>query len=343
MADQMSQMRGHPRTVRPAPLRGWLRAGRMLKTKGLGIGVTLGLTMGLIGVASPAAATYPGTNGRIAFASVRSGGDWNVFTMKPDGSDVRQLTFLTAGQAAALDQSWSPDRSKLVFEERNGDGSVRQIFEMNADGSNQHVLISDPSFFDFYPTFSPDGRKVLFTRCRMDFAACAIYTVNAKGRDLTAITHFDVKHDVFDQRAEFSPDGRRIAFESFNRGGVIGAIYLMSAQGADVRRVTPTGLEAAMPDWSPDSKAIAFVANCCDNLPTAIWTVHPDGSGLTQITSPGPEYDFYPKFSPDGERIVIERDSADFSTASILTMNLDGSDVTTIQANAGDPSWGPGG
>lgn len=308
----------------------------------LGIAVTLGLTVGLVGIATPAAATYPGTNGRIAFDSDRSGGDHNIFTMKPDGSDVRQLTFLTADQGAALDQAWSPDGRKLVFEERNTDGSVRQIYEMDADGANQHLLFSDPSFIDRYPTFSPDGRKVLFTRCRPDFEACAIYTVKSDGRGMTAITHFDVKHNVLDQGAEYSPDGRKIAFASVNRGGVIAAIYLMTAQGSNVRRVTPTALEGLEPGWSPDGKRIVFSANCCDPVPPQIWTVHPDGSGLTQLTFADPGYDFTPKFSPEGDRIVFERDSSDFSTSSILTMNPDGSDVTTIQADGFVPSWGAG-
>jgi hypothetical protein len=64
---------------------------------------------------------HDGTNGRVAFGSDRYGGTFNIFTMNPDGSGVRQLTFLHANQGAALDQTWSPDGSRLVFEKRNAE------------------------------------------------------------------------------------------------------------------------------------------------------------------------------------------------------------------------------
>jgi Tol biopolymer transport system component len=303
--------------------------------------------LGLLGVSlaqAPAAlATFPGPNGRIAFGSDRFGAAANIFTMKPDGSDVRQLTFLSAGQGGAVMASWSPDGKKLVFSQRNVDSSVRQIQVINADGANQHLLFSDLSFRDFWPSFSPDGSRVIFNRCRPDFEACAIYAVNSDGHGLTAISHFDVKHNVRDDYPRFSPDGRTIAFVSFNRGGVTAAVYLMDAHGANVRLVTPTSLEALDPDWSPDGATIAVDSNCCNSQIKAIWKLHADGSGLEQLTSPAPENDFNGTFSPMGDRITFERDSADFSTFSVLTMKADGSDVTTIQTDAFEPVWGPAG
>jgi Tol biopolymer transport system component len=306
----------------------------------LRIVLALSVTIGLVAVATPAQATFPGTNGRIAFGSDRYRGTHNIFTMNRDGTDVQQLTFLTAKQGAVLRESWSPDGSELVFERRDAAGTFRHIYVMNADGSNLHQLFAESaSYFDFDPTFSPDGGRVIFSRCRTDFEACAIYTVKVNGHGLTAITHFDVKHNVVDGRPEYSPDGTTIAFDSFNRGGVQAAVYLMNPHGTGVRRITPTGLEALEPDWSPDGTEIAVSSNCC--IPhSAIWTVHLDGSGLKQLTFPAAE-DFTPEFAPEGDGIVFERDSADFSTSSILTMNPDGSDVTTIQTDAFIPSWGP--
>jgi TolB protein len=302
------------------------------------------LTMGLVAVATPAQATFPGTNGRIAFDSDRfGGGDHNIFSMNPDGSDVQQLTFFTADQGAALRQAWSPDGSQLVFERRPADGSFRHLFVMNADGSNQHLLFPESSYFDFDPSFSPDGSRVIFDRCRQDFEACAIYAVKTDGHGLTAITHFDVKHNVYDSRPEYSPDGKTIAFDSFNRGGVQAAVYLMDSHGTNVRRITPTALQALDPDWSPDGTRIAFWSNCCNPQHSEIWTVRPDGSGLVQLTFPGAEHDFTPSYAPEGDRIAFERDSEDFSTSSILTMNPDGSDVITIQTDGFLPSWGAGG
>jgi Tol biopolymer transport system component len=294
-------------------------------------------------LAGPIAATYSGANGRIAFGSDRFGDTHNIFTMNPDGSVVRQLTFLTVDQGAALSQSWSPDGSKLVYERRDAEASFRDIGEMNADGSDQHILFSDPGFRDFDPKFSADGGRVVFQRCRSDFEACAIYSVRADGRGLTAITHFDVKHNVIDEHPDYSPDGKTIVFDSFNRAGIQAAVYLMDAHGTNVRRVTSPALEATYAGWSPDGSEISMESPCCTPEHSAIWKIHPDGSGPDQLTFPGADYNFNPVFSPAGDKIAFELDSADFSTSSIQTMNANGSAVTTIQVDGFEPSWAPAG
>src|SRR4051794_20438322 len=85
------------------------------------------------GVAAvPAHASFPGANGRIAFDSGRAGGTQNIFTVRPDGSDVRQLTFLVAGQGGASQATWSADGRSLAFA-RAGDGNPSRIFVINAD------------------------------------------------------------------------------------------------------------------------------------------------------------------------------------------------------------------
>jgi Tol biopolymer transport system component len=304
--------------------------------------VAVSLALCLAAAATPASATYPGTNGRIAFGSDRFGDTHNIFTMNPDGSDVRQLTFLTVDQGAALTASWSPDGNKLAFERRPADSSFRDIYVMNADGSNQHALTNDPAFRDFDPRFSPDGGRVIFQRCRSDFEACAIYSVKATGNGLTAITHLDVKHNVSDGGPEYSPDGKSIAFTSFGRDGIQAAVYLMDSHGANVHRVTPTALGAYYPDWSPDGSEILMVAPCCTPEHTAVWKIHPDGSSLQQLTFPGSDYNFFAVFSPGGDKIAFQQGPLDFTPdVSILTMNADGSDVSTIQVNGFEPSWGP--
>jgi Tol biopolymer transport system component len=288
--------------------------------------------------ATPATATFPGPDGRIAFGYANSP---NIFTMNPDGSDVRQLTFLSSDQRFAVRQSWSPDGTKLAFEERDGAPTFNEIYVMNADGSDQHLLFSDPSYFDFAPNYSPDGGRIVFDRCRKDFEACAIYSVKTDGNGLTAITHLDVRRNVMDVDPEYSPDGNTIAFTSFNRGGVQAAIYLMGPRGTNVRELSPASLQAQESDWSPDGSRVVFGTHCCTPEHSAIWSIGSDGTGLQQLTVPGDDLDFTPEYAPAGDKIVFERDSADFSTSSILTMNPDGSGLTTIQTDASLPAWGP--
>jgi len=305
--------------------------------------LALGLLVSLawVAVVAPPAAAFPGSNGRIAFLGDRYGGTHNIFTMDPDGSNVRRLTSLTAERGAALRPSWSADGTMLVFEQRNADGSVRQIHAMNGDGSGKHLVFKDPDFRDFAPAFSPDGKRIVFQRCRSDFEACGIASVQTDGQGLMAITRINAFRNIFDGKPRYSPDGSMVVFDSFNRGGVIAAIYVIPSTGGSVRRITPTALEAITPGWSPDGTKVVFAANCCLPRMKAIWMVRVDGTRLHRLTSPGHKIDFAPQFSPDGKRIVFERDSPDFSTFKAVAMNRDGSHVSTIQPDASEPDWGP--
>jgi len=294
--------------------------------------------------ASGSHATFPGPEGRIAFASDRSGGTDNVFTMKPDGSDVRQLTFLTSAQGGDNEPAWSPDGRQLVFTEHNPDGSVWRLWVINADGSNRHPLFAESDgASDFQGNWSPDGKQVIFRRCINADEECAIYAVNTDGSGLRPLTSpTDNKTlNIFDVKPEYSSDGRTLAFASFNRGGVIGAVYTMNLGSGKVDELTPSGIEALDPDWAPDGSRIVFWTHCCMPLASGISAINPDGSGLVQLTSPTDASDLRPSYSPHGDRIAFEHDALDFSTRSIAVMNADGTGETVIQNDAYFPSWGP--
>lgn len=290
--------------------------------------------------AEPARAAFPGANGRIAFFSDRSGGTDNIFTIRPDGGDVRQLTFLTAADGSATGPAWSPDARTLAYE-RDGGGPTR-IFVMNADGGGQHLLLNDdPGIDDLRPTFAPDGSRIVFSRCDFPAEECAIYTVKTDGRGLTAITHFNQSVNVFDFRPAYAPDGGSIAFTSFNRGGVQAGVYLMGPHGTGIHLVAPSALQAVDPSWSPDGTRLAVWSNCCNPESSAIWTIAPDGTGARQLTFPGEQHDHAPAYSPQGDEIAFERYVADFSSETLVTMNPDGSGLTEIQPDAFAPDWGP--
>jgi Tol biopolymer transport system component len=303
--------------------------------------VTLSVTtLGLVALGGPAQATFPGSNGRIAFLTGENG-CCQIATMEPDGSDVRQLTDMGPSYGA-VDPWWSPDGSTISFSRQHFEGNfTAQLWVMDADGGNQHRLLPDPFFRDLQPSYSPDGAKIVFTRCRPDFEACAVYRIRADGGGLTALTSMSSPY-VADFSPKYSPDGATIVFESHQRGGINGAIFVMNADGSDVRKVTPTRLGAWSPDWSPDGSRIAFLSHCCDPQSSAIWIMNADGTGRQQLTFPGPRHDYAPSFAPDGTKIAFERDAPDFSKFAVWVMNVDGTGLTKISGNQdGEPRWGP--
>ncbi len=119
------------------------------------------LLLALVGTAKEAKATFPGENGKIAFASNRTSGegvnnpegDFEIFTMNPDGTELVQLT---QNAAFDFDPEWSPDGQKIAFESDRD--LFSDIFVMNADGSGQ-TNVTNNRAFDRSPTFAPGRRQ----------------------------------------------------------------------------------------------------------------------------------------------------------------------------------------
>lgn len=287
-------------------------------------------------IVTPALAAFPGADGRIAFVSERAGSA-QIFTMAPDGSDVRQLT--SFDKALAIEPAWSPDGSAIVFMKVPTGRRLDSIWVMDPDGSDQHRLVGDRWFRYIQPSYSPDGSTIVFSRCYRNFTACDLETADADGDNVRRLTPF--VPDVYDQAPQFSPDGTQIAFSGFGREGVVGATYVMASDGTDITRVTPARLGAVGPDWSPDGSTLAVFTHCCGPKIAEIASLNPDGTGLARLTDPAPSHDVLPAYSPSGEAIVFERDLPDFSRFDLWVMAPDGSGQTRLTRDGYSPAWGP--
>lgn len=202
----------------------------------LAVVAVVAVTLALAGKAS---ATFPGKNGRIAFIkAVDNLGNpvGDIFTVNPDGRDVNQLTFFGSNTVGSGYEGWSPDGRQLVFAQFDVNTLQGQLWLVNADGTNPHLLLSDPSFDDGEPSFSPDGSQIAFFRCGP--TDCAIYRMQADGSGLTVMAPFNFNPDVFNAHPAYSPDGRTIAFTSTTRDGALSTLYLANADGSNIRRLT---------------------------------------------------------------------------------------------------------
>ena len=175
----------------------------------------------------------------IAFASVRDSLYWELYLMRPDGSDVQRLTWWE--DASDLSPTWSPDGTRLAFATKR-DGNW-EIYTMDRDGGNLARLTKHPAD-DTNPAWSPDGSRIAFVSTRDGYAE--IYLIPIVGGEAVNISNapFSSEHGP-----TWSPDGGRIAFYSDRDGEW--DIYVMASDGSDVAKLTGDNTDDQVPAWRP--------------------------------------------------------------------------------------------
>lgn len=252
---------------------------------------------------------------RIAFEGNLFGG-WGIAVMKPDGSGVTDLQT----PLGAADASWSPNGKYIAFEtDPNGDGN-REIFVMDADGTNVRQLTDSPAP-DYWPDWFPNGQQLAFTSLRD--GAPNIYVMNADGSDQHSIT--DTTSLVGSYQPDVSPNGKQVLFMRSLQFEPP-KIWVINTDGSGLTQLTPDALYVDNDaQWSPNGQQIVFSSNRTGG--SEIFVMDASGAALAQLTA-SPGGDFNPTFSPDGRQIAWWK--LRFGFGDVWTMNLDGTNQVNL-------------
>ena len=271
--------------------------------------------------AATASATFPGSNGRIAFSAfIEETESLEILTANPNGGDVQKLT--SNPNAFSDLPDWSPDGQRIAFQtERENVDEPAQIHVMNADGSDLTQLTRGPGFHGA-PGWSPDAASLAIDA---DWgggpALQGIWIIPASDpggvtqQEARRLTTLPAGFD-FDSEPQFSPDGSSIVFTRF-KSARKSAIHTVGVDGTGLERLTKWRLNASDPDWSPNGKKIAFDSGDFGGETDGGGNIHvmrADGSKRKKLTDhrrlrKGDPFKVAnnPVWSPSGTRIMFTR------------------------------------
>ena len=194
-------------------------------------------------------------------------GHLEIYTSKPDGSDLRQLTDNGAYNAEAT-LSW--DGKRIIFTSTR-DGDI-DLYTMNVDGTDVRRITSRIGY-DGGAWFSPDGKQIVWR---------AAYPKTAT--DTADYLSLLQKRLVRPARVE---------------------VWVANADGSNARQITNLGGANFAPVFTPDGRKIIFSSNY--ETPRSgefdLFLINPDGTGLEKVTT-HKDFDSFPMFSYDGKKLV---------------------------------------
>ena len=253
-------------------------------------------------------------------------------------NDLSRGKKITSGQLEGdRGVAWTPDNRIVYTSLASGN---RDLWIMNADGTSQKQLTSDPKPDDS-PKVSTDGRYIVFNSERG--ALPSVWRMDIDGSNLKQITNqedyfLDITPDgnsviftswrttretlwrtsidggeaveisnLFITNGSVSPDGKFIAcwYRDEKPNSPDRLIILPITGGAPTHTFDMPPTAWGTPSWSPDGKSIIVYDQRTGTF--NLWSQPIDGGPMKQVTDFKPEHVFARDLSPDGKSMALAR------------------------------------
>ncbi|MDB2426199.1 hypothetical protein N9W41_01505 [bacterium] len=315
---------------------------------------------------------------KVVFSSAANnfgaGGQYQIYLV--DLNNILQLPLLlsstadgtTPGNGSSYAPSFSPDGTKVVFRSNSsnfgyGGGANSQIFMVDLNNLNQLPQLlstladgTTPSNgYCNYPSFSPDGNKVIFNSTAINFGSPSgknqIYMVelnnlNQNPQLLSSLADGTTPGDDSSFAPHFRPDGNFVIFSSkafnFGAGGVY-QIYMVDLNNLNqsplllsslADGVTTGNGSSMLGTFNPSGTHVVFRSNA-SNFGSSLYQSYrveianlnqsPELLSTTDGVTPGDGDSYEPIFSNDGNKVSFSSRALNFGSLGqfqIVTKNL---------------------
>lgn len=286
--------------------------------------------------------------------------------------NLKQLTF--GGQNA--EAYWAPDGKRLIFQSTRDKLECDQIFVMNADGSDQH-MVSNGKGRTTCAYFLKDNKHILYASTHEAGDACPPSADRSKGYVWAVYPSYDIflatddgkiaqkltGANGYDAEATVNWKTGKVVYTSMQSGDL--ELWSMNSDGSGKKQITRSEGYDGGPVFSRDGRKIAWRANhpgtpdtlkkyrdlLAENLTTPmkmeLFVSDADGGNARQITSFGCA-SFAPTFTPDGKKILFSsnKQECDSRKFELFLINTDGTgleQVTNFGGFTSFPEFSPDG
>ena len=250
-----------------------------------------------------------------------------------------------AALLAAPAMATPPGRNGMIVWQRAAGESAPRLWVANSDGAGaRQVFRGSARQAEFEGTFSPtDPNAVFFSRGAHPFRP---FTEDLYRGDLAtgAVTRVRGARTA-DIASSVSPDGTRLAYFAVTRARFAEdappppqRIHVANVDGTGARAISPRGVLAIDPDWSPDGTRIVYTEARVvgDEADNRLAIVNADGTRHRALTKYGGTNEINPKWTPDGQTIVFEHLRQVRRRSSIVAMPSAGGSPRTLYDS---PGW----
>jgi Tol biopolymer transport system component len=248
----------------------------------------------------------------------------DLYEIGADGSGLRKLTQTTADEQQP---AWSPNGSQVAYSRADAVGLSCQgcplsIWSMNGDGTGQRNLTHanrHGCVFDGSPSWSPDGKEIVFSRATCNSSG-HLFVVSAAGGSVRNL-------HVNGRLPAWGPS--RIAYVGVDdaRAVVDAGVYTAAPDGRDRQLVTKrTGF---VPSWASNGQ---LRLTSLDDRTRTLTVIQ---GGKTRVVHIGLHGVTGAELSPDGTRLLLFVSRGYGLGSDLYTSSARGTDVKRLLTGFG--------